>query len=118
MKFKIERKIMQEGIAKVGKAITGKLGNPILDGMYIKASNNQLTLIGSDGDTTIKTTVAANVSDYSKAEEDTAQQIAEYKRTAEQNYSGLQSTVQTLDGKSLRISLSSCKQQKDLKQDN
>lgn len=63
MKFKIERKIMQEGIAKVGKAITGKLGNPILDGMYIKASNNQLTLIGSDGDTTIKTTVAANVTE-------------------------------------------------------
>lgn len=33
------------------------------------------------------------------AEEDFSSQIAEYKRTAEQNYSGLQSTVQTLDGK-------------------
>ena len=33
------------------------------------------------------------------AEEDFSNQIAEYKRTADQNYSGLQSTVQTLDGK-------------------
>lgn len=62
MNFSIERKEMQEAIAKVGKAITGKLGNPILDGMYIKASrDNTLTLIGSDGDTTIKTVVQANV---------------------------------------------------------
>ncbi|MFX3842331.1 phage tail spike protein [Streptococcus suis] len=37
--------------------------------------------------------------DYQSPDEDTAQQIAEYKRTADQNYSGLQSTVQTLDGK-------------------
>ena len=42
---------------------------------------------------------SATVSDYSKAEEDFSNQIAEYKRTADQNYSGLQSTVQTLDGK-------------------
>lgn len=33
------------------------------------------------------------------AEEDFSNQLAEYKRTADQNYSGLQSTVQTLDGK-------------------
>ncbi|HFI0853348.1 TPA: phage tail spike protein [Streptococcus suis] len=33
------------------------------------------------------------------AEEDFSSQIAEYKRTSDQNYSGLQSTVQTLDGK-------------------
>ena len=39
------------------------------------------------------------VLDWSAAEEDTAQQIAEYKRTADQNYSGLQSTISTLDGK-------------------
>lgn len=62
MKFTITRKEMQEAITKVGKAVTGKLGNPILEGMYIKAStDNTLTLIGSDGDTTIKTIVGANV---------------------------------------------------------
>lgn len=33
------------------------------------------------------------------AEEDLSNQLAEYKRTSDQNYSGLQSTVQTLDGK-------------------
>lgn len=45
--------------------------------------------------------VGGNVipSDWSLAEEDFSNQIAEYKRTAEQNYSGLQSTVQSLDGK-------------------
>lgn len=45
--------------------------------------------------------VSGNVipSDWSPADEDAAQQIAEYKRTADQNYAGLQSTVQTLDGK-------------------
>ena len=45
--------------------------------------------------------VSGNVipSDWSPADEDTAQQIAEYKRTADQNYAGLQSTVSTLDGK-------------------
>ena len=45
--------------------------------------------------------VSGNVipSDWSPSDEDTAQQIAEYKRTADQNYAGLQSTVSTLDGK-------------------
>ncbi|HFI0339961.1 TPA: phage tail protein, partial [Streptococcus suis] len=45
--------------------------------------------------------VSGNVipSDWSLADEDTAQEIAEYKRTADQNYAGLQSTVSTLDGK-------------------
>ena len=42
---------------------------------------------------------SSTVSDYSKAEEDFSNQIAEYKRTADQNYSGLQSTISTLDGK-------------------
>lgn len=37
--------------------------------------------------------------DWSPSHEDTAQEIAEYKRTADQNYAGLQSTVSTLDGK-------------------
>lgn len=61
MNFKIERKILQEAIGKVSKAITGKMGNPILDGMYIKANENTLTFIGSDGDTTINTSIAAEV---------------------------------------------------------
>ncbi len=37
--------------------------------------------------------------DWSPSHEDTAQKIAEYKRTADQNFAGLQSTVSTLDGK-------------------
>lgn len=61
MKFKIERKTMQDIIGKVGKAITGKIGNPILDGMYIKAEEGKLTFIGSDGETTIRTTVDAEI---------------------------------------------------------
>ncbi|HEL1563217.1 TPA: hypothetical protein TXI82_000915 [Streptococcus suis] len=47
------------------------------------------------------TLVRGNIipSGHSLADEDIAQQIAEYKRTADQNYAGLQSTVSTLDGK-------------------
>ncbi|MBY4972924.1 phage tail protein [Streptococcus suis] len=47
------------------------------------------------------TLVRGNIipSGHSLADEDIAQQIAEYKRTADQNYSGLQSTISTLDGK-------------------
>ncbi|NQP34708.1 hypothetical protein HO921_10180, partial [Streptococcus suis] len=47
------------------------------------------------------TLVRGNIipSGHSLADEDIAQQIAEYKRTIDQNYAGLQSTVSTLDGK-------------------
>ena len=38
-------------------------------------------------------------STWTPAEEDLRSEIAEYKRTADQNYAGLQSTVSTLDGK-------------------
>ena len=39
---------LQEAISIVTKAITGKTTMPILEGIYIEAANNCLTLIGSD----------------------------------------------------------------------
>ena len=61
MEFKIERKEFQEQINKVSRAITGKLGNPILDGVCIVAENGALKLTGSDSNLTIVTTTEAQV---------------------------------------------------------
>lgn len=52
---------LQEGISIVTKAITGKTTMPILEGIYIEASRNGLTLIGSDMDVSIETKVEADV---------------------------------------------------------
>ncbi|HEL1815623.1 TPA: hypothetical protein TXU96_000984 [Streptococcus suis] len=43
--------------------------------------------------------LSAVIEDYSQSDVDIESKIAEYKRTADQNYAGLQSTVSTLDGK-------------------
>ncbi|WP_392461709.1 gp58-like family protein [Streptococcus parasuis] len=43
--------------------------------------------------------LSAVIEDYSQSDVDFESKIAEYKRTADQNYAGLQSTVSTLDGK-------------------
>ncbi|MBS0706766.1 hypothetical protein KFP30_07230, partial [Streptococcus suis] len=43
--------------------------------------------------------LSAVIEDYSQSNADFESKIAEYKRTADQNYAGLQSTVSTLDGK-------------------
>ncbi|MCK3906110.1 hypothetical protein HCC21_01020 [Streptococcus suis] len=43
--------------------------------------------------------LSAVIEDYSQSDVDFESKIAEYKRTADQNYAGLQSTISTLDGK-------------------
>ena len=61
MKFSCEKQKLQEGVSISNKAITGKTTMPILEGIYINAKNNSLTLIGSDMDVSIETKVDANV---------------------------------------------------------
>lgn len=61
MKFSCEKQKLQEGVSISNKAITGKTTMPILEGIYIKAKNNYLTLIGSDMDVSIETKVEATV---------------------------------------------------------
>ena len=60
MIFICEKQKLQEGILIVQKAITGKSTMPILEGIYIKADSNGVTLIGSDKDLSIETKVEAN----------------------------------------------------------
>lgn len=61
MIFICEKQEILEGISTVQKAITGKSTMPILEGIYIKTNTNSLTLIGSDMDVSIQTTVNANI---------------------------------------------------------
>ena len=61
MIFKCEKQKFLEGISIVQKAITGKSTMPILEGIYIKANNSGLTLIGSDMDVSIQTVVDADI---------------------------------------------------------
>lgn len=61
MKFTIEKPILQEAISNAQKAITGKTTMPVLQGIFIKAKNNELTVIGSDIDLTIETKIEAQV---------------------------------------------------------
>lgn len=56
MEIRIERKELQEGLSKVSKAITGKVGNAILDMVNIVAENDSLKLTGSDSNLTIIST--------------------------------------------------------------
>ncbi|MGN1028851.1 MAG: DNA polymerase III subunit beta, partial [Bacilli bacterium] len=61
MKFICEKQKLQEGISIASKAITGKTTMPILEGIYITAKNNELTLIGSDMDVSIETKVQSKI---------------------------------------------------------
>lgn len=61
MIFICEKQEILEGISIVQKAITGKSTVPILEGIYINAYENGLTLIGSDMDVSIETKVKAQV---------------------------------------------------------
>lgn len=61
MIFTCEKQKLQEGILIAQKAITGKSTMPILEGIYIRATSDGLTLIGSDIDVSIETKVDANV---------------------------------------------------------
>lgn len=61
MIFTCEKQKILEGISIVQKAITGRSTVPILEGIYINATESGLTLIGSDMDLSIETKVEANV---------------------------------------------------------
>ncbi|MFX0549885.1 DNA polymerase III subunit beta [Hathewaya histolytica] len=61
MKFTIEKSVLQEAISNAQKAITGKTTMPILQGIFIKAKDNELIVIGSDIDLTIETKIDAEV---------------------------------------------------------
>ncbi|BFK79857.1 DNA polymerase III subunit beta [Clostridium baratii] len=61
MIFICEKQKLQEGISIVQKAITGKSTMSVLEGIYINASKEGLTLIGSDMDVSIETKVEADV---------------------------------------------------------
>jgi DNA polymerase-3 subunit beta len=59
--FICDKSKLQDSISIVQKAITGRSTMPILEGVYINASNNSLTLIGSDKDVSIETKLEADV---------------------------------------------------------
>ncbi len=61
MIFTCKKQLILEGISIVQKAITGKSTVPILEGIYINATSEGLTLIGSDMDVSIETKVDADV---------------------------------------------------------
>lgn len=61
MKFSVEKNKLQDAISNAQKAISTKTTMPILQGIYVKAMNNELTIIGSDKDLTIETKMEANV---------------------------------------------------------
>jgi len=61
MIFTCTKQEFLESISIVQKAITGKSTMPILEGIFIKTNENSLTLIGSDIDVSIETTVNANI---------------------------------------------------------
>ena len=61
MIFICEKQKLQEGISIVQKAITGKSTMSVLEGIYINANKEGLTLMGSDMDVSIETNVEADV---------------------------------------------------------
>ncbi|WP_160692863.1 DNA polymerase III subunit beta [Clostridium sp. C2-6-12] len=61
MIFTCEKQKILEGISIVQKAITGKSTMPILEGIYIQTNQTTLTLIGSDTDVSIQTSVEAEI---------------------------------------------------------
>ncbi|MCY6485372.1 DNA polymerase III subunit beta [Clostridium aestuarii] len=61
MKFTCAKNKLQEAISISQKAVTGKSPMPILQGIYISAKENQLTLIGSDIDLSIETKIQAQI---------------------------------------------------------
>ena len=66
MIFKCDKNKLQESIAIAQKAITGKSTMPILEGLYIEASENIVTIIGSDKDVSIETKFEADVTEPGK----------------------------------------------------
>ncbi|EGT4136430.1 DNA polymerase III subunit beta [Clostridium perfringens] len=66
MIFTCDKNKLQESIAIAQKAITGKSTMPILEGLYIEASENIVTIIGSDKDVSIETKFEANITEPGK----------------------------------------------------
>ena len=66
MKLLCDKSKLLEAISIAQKAITGKSTMPILEGLYINASNDTITLIGSDIDLSIETKTKAKVIDPGK----------------------------------------------------
>ena len=64
--FTCDKNKLQESIAIAQKAITGKSTMPILEGLYIEASENIVTIIGSDKDVSIETKFEADVTEPGK----------------------------------------------------
>lgn len=61
MKFSCAKNKLQDAINIAQKAVTGKSPMPILQGIYLSAKDNILTLIGSDIDLSIETKIEAAV---------------------------------------------------------
>ncbi len=61
LKFICEKNKLVEAISIVQKAVTGKSPMQILEGIYIEAFDNTLTLIGSDIDLSIETKIEAEI---------------------------------------------------------
>lgn len=66
MIFLCDKTELQDSISIAQKAITGKTTMPILEGIYIEATSNTLTLIGSDKDVSIETKMRADVLEAGK----------------------------------------------------
>lgn len=61
MKFVCNKQNLQEAISTSQKAVTGKSPMPILQGILLKAYENQITIIGSDIDLSIETKIEADI---------------------------------------------------------
>lgn len=61
MKFKCTRTDLSQAVLNVQRAVSSKTANPELEGILIKAYNNELTLSGYDLEIGIITTIEANV---------------------------------------------------------
>ncbi|MDI6601538.1 MAG: DNA polymerase III subunit beta [Thermoanaerobacteraceae bacterium] len=61
MKINVKTQNMQNAVNKVQKGISTKTTLPILEGIYIKAANGLVTMVGTDLDLTIVTQIEAEV---------------------------------------------------------
>ncbi len=98
MIFLCDKTKLQEATAIAQKAITGKSTMPILEGLYIEASKNTLTLIGSDKDISIETKIEADVLESGKIVVD-AKIFGEIIRKLPNN----EIKIETLEGNNIQI---------------
>lgn len=54
MKFVIEKGIFLEGLNKASKAVTGRVNNPLLEGIHIVTEDGKMTLTGADSNMSIE----------------------------------------------------------------